>query len=256
MNSQTSKKRLRESDNELNAAPAASSQQPPKPHRDKRAHLLSNSGIAQHVLVHRVLCSRSKRHHDRHQSSADYFDVPRLLAGANRTTALHGQQALVDVEDFLEDRNGFRFVVYINYRCETYHEKLRQGFTRVPVPRMAPDIENVVKPYFQILQQDGGPAISISEVLVLSPSLREALQKLCEQHPGALREWQETKELVYPYPQLYRRKHLFTGDTTKALDQSHQVHLEALSHYLDERLTDEYDEAAALFEAGLVTQKH
>jgi hypothetical protein len=256
MNSQTTKKRLRESEDELNAAPTTSSQQPSKPHRDKRAHLSTVSTILQHVLVHRVLCSRSKRYHDRHQPSTDYFDVPRLLAGANRTTALQGRRELVDAEGFLEEQTGFSFVVFINYRCETYHEELKQSFTRVPMPRMDPSIENGVKPYFHILQQDGSPAVSTSEVLVLSASLEEALQKLCEQHPDALREWQETEELVYPYPQLYRCRELFTGDMSKVLDRSHQVHLETLSDYLDKRLTDDYDEAAALFEAGLVTQKH
>jgi hypothetical protein len=256
MDLRVSQKRLREAVDELGIPPSASFQHSPKPHRDKRAHTSIDSETTQHVLVHRVLCSRVERYHDRHQSSADYFDVPRLLVGANRTTALQGQQALVDAEGFLEDRSGFSFVVYINYRCETYHEKLRQDFTRIRMPHMDHEIESAVKPYFQILQQDGCPATPTSEVMVLSANLEEALQKLHQQHSDSLREWQETEELVYPYPQLYRCKDLFIGASAKTLDCSHQVHLETLYDYLDELLTDDYDEAAALFEAGLVNRKH
>jgi hypothetical protein len=256
MDPQASQKRTWDFNDELDAASTTSSPQPRDPRRDKRARLSANSPIAQYVLVHRVLCSRSERYHERHQSSADYFDVPRLLAGANRTTALQGQQALVDVEGFLEDRGGFSFVVYISYRCETYHNTFRRDFTRVQMPRMDHDIETTVKPYFQIFQQDGSFATSTSEVMVLSADLEEVLRKLHELYPDSLREWQETEKLLHPYPQLYQCKEFFVGDSIKALDQSHQVHLGALCGYLDERVKENYDEAAALFKVGLVSQKH
>jgi hypothetical protein len=184
----------------------------------------------------------------------DYLDIPQLRSHDNRTTALQGRRPLLDTESHLEDQSGFTLI--INYNCEAYHETLHETFTRISMPYMDRDIGALARPYSHVLPEDGPQASATPETMILSTSMQEALCQLHEQHPNDLEHWHDTNEFTYPYIQLYRFKHLFTGKSTQTLSLPHQAHLATLFGYLTERLTSEYQEAEALFRTGLVNQFH
>jgi hypothetical protein len=254
MQSHGSKKRAREFDDELEDVLTC-----PTPHATSSSHkrqadVSERLATTQEFTVHRVSCSHRQRYHEQHQSTADYLDIPQLRSRDNRTAALQGRERLFDTESHVEDQSGFTLI--LNYSCEAYHETLHETFIRTPMPHMDDKIRAAVKPYFHVLLEDGPQASATSETMVLSISLQEALRQLHEQHPKDLAHWHETNELAYPYTQLYRYKHLFNGKSTQTLALPHQAHLAALSGYLTERLTSEYQEAEALFGAGSITQLH
>ena len=169
----------------------------------KRARPITSATQAQYIIVHRVECPRAGPDHERHEPMADYFDAPRLLAGASRKTGLQGRQRLADVESYLEDHGGLSFAVYITYSCAKYHEDIKDSFKRLSMPPMDPIVAAQAKPYFYVLQQDGWQAIAGSEALILSDGLGEALNALSHGNSGILRDWNVPQNMRHPYLHLY-----------------------------------------------------
>jgi hypothetical protein len=130
-----------------------------------------------------VRCSQTSNPlHQGHAPSSDYFDVPRLLAGANQTALLRGKHGLIDVERYLEDHDSRSLAVYISYDCEAYHKELKNSFRHLPMPDMEVSIRKLVNPFFAVLQSDGKPATPISEAIILSKGLEEAINELHRSH--------------------------------------------------------------------------
>jgi hypothetical protein len=206
-----------------------------------------------YVVVHRVECSRTERHHQHHAPSADYFDVPRLLAQSNRKSGLQGQERIKDIGSYLEDHNDLSFAVYITYSCTRYHETIKDEFERFPMPAMDDVIAAEAKPYFYILQQDAKPAAAETQALILSEVLQEAIDALSIEVPEFHWDWNTHSSLAYPYLELYHQKELLM---THSLKPHYQSHLEALYSYLTEILGPEYSEAEALFDRGFVDRQH
>ncbi|KAF2833898.1 P-loop containing nucleoside triphosphate hydrolase protein [Ophiobolus disseminans] len=208
------------------------------------------------VVVHRVECSRVEQHHEHHVPSADYLDVPRLLAQSNRKTCLQGQDPIKDIEGYLEDRNNLSFAIYITYSCTRYYETIKDDFKRLRMPTMDENVAIMAKPFFYVLEQDAQPATAESEALILSEGLQDALHVL-ETHPSGFRwNWNDQSSLMYPYLQLYHQRDLLVDDTTHGLKISHRSHVDALHTYLLSRLGPAYLEAETLFARGSVDRQH
>jgi hypothetical protein len=179
-----------------------------------------------------------------------------MEASESRATALHGQSRLWDVDNFLDEHLGFSVVVYIDYDCEAYHEKIKDAFIRLPMPSMPHKISVDSKPYFRVLQHHGPIAEATSERLQLSESLEKALHTLQNQNAEMLREWDFDQDLIHPYPNLYHSKHLFVGSSIQTLEPQQQIDLEVLYRYVTERLTSDYEELEKLSAVGIVSQKY
>lgn len=256
MDSHATKKRSRDLSPNVESLVEDPPEVQPEPGPSKRTRFETPLATSQHVVVHRVHCSRTRKHHERHLPSADYFDVPRLLVGVNQTTALRGQRPLRDLESYLEDHSNISLAIYANYSCEAYHAALKDSFKRVPMPDMDSDIISIARPYFSVLEDNGPPARADSEGIALSGGLEQAMNKLSVYHPGPLENWSAPHNLNYPYLSLYHCRALFIGTSAGTLGSGDRYHLEALHNYLDERMTAEFKEAEELFDAGLVNQRH
>ncbi len=253
----SSKKRPRRDNNVSSEATASPSPtREPPPGKRLRATTFGLSPADPFIVIHRIECTREGTYHQKHEPAADYLDVPRLLAGANRKTGLHGQRRL-NVDSYLEDHSGLSFVVYITYSCTKYHDEVKESFKRLPMPAMDSAVAQQAKPYFYILEQDAHPARAESEALILSAGLEEALSILSSGNSlGLLRDWNAPSSLRHPYLQFYHSRHLLIDPCTEALETTHQNHLKALGSFLQEHLSQEFAEADALFKQGRVTREH
>jgi hypothetical protein len=234
----------------------STAQHPPNDRSAKRARPPTGVSTEQQITIHCVHCSRTHEYHKTHRPATYYLDIPALAAGANRTTALQGQDVLLDVENYLAECNGFSFVVYLDYDCEAYHDRMKDTFIRLRMPSMPQNLLSECKPYFQVLEDPGPPAEASSERLQLSDSLKEALRALRELDTGRFRAWNFREDLIYPYPKLYYCRHLFVPSALQTLEPPQQQDLRILFNYLNERLTSDYEELTDLSTTGVVNQKH
>ncbi|KAH7094543.1 AAA family ATPase [Paraphoma chrysanthemicola] len=224
----------------------------------KRVHLSGtiSPSTPSYVIIHRVVCDRNKKYHQQHESTADFVDIPRLPTGANRMTALHGQQRILDLEDHLEDHGGLHFAVFMTYSCIEYHNVIKHDFKRLPIPEMDENIASQARPFFYVLQQIGKEAKEEKEIIMLFEDLRKALRLLQTGDADSLTELIEAENLEYPYLQLYHQKSLLTDIESQAVTSVHREHINGLYEYLDYRVGPEYAEAEMLFKMGLVNKKH
>ena len=253
-----SKKRPREAEGipESVGAGAATQNQESDPTKRLRSATSITSPDLPYIVVHRVKCSRLERYHEDHEPSADYFDVPRLLAQANKKTCLQGRCPIRDIESYLEDHHDFSFTVYITYSCTRYHEAIKDSSERIHMPVMGDNVAVQAKPFFYVLQHDARPATAQSEALILSEGLREALLVLRTEIPGFLSDWNVASNFAYPYLQLYYQRDLLVSSLTPRLKPSLVPHLKALASYLAERVSPEYADAEAMFDVGVVDRHH
>jgi hypothetical protein len=221
----------------------------------------SSDPTSTYITIHHVECSGVGRHHEHHDRSANYLDVPFLRAHSNRMTGLRGQGRIADLESYIEDRVNLSFVVYMTYDCVAYHEDIKASFERVTVPHLDEAIAYQAKPYFYVLQRDAGPARPRSEKLLPSESLQKAFESLraAREKISGTEERQEDEfpnNLVYPYLKLYHERRVFIEHTMNDIPATNQLHLTALFDYLEKRLGAEYTEAEELFEQRAVNRKH
>jgi hypothetical protein len=209
-----------------------------------------------YIVLHAVQCNPGYKYHEQHVHQAHYFDIPRLFAGANSTTALQGQHHVASIEDYLEDHPNISFAVCLTYDCNKYHTEIEDSFVRHQMPTMPHDVALQAKPYFSILREDASQATAESEIISLSKGLKKALAALCIYHPKQLQNWDFDLNLKYPYMQLFHCRALLNGPSISELIPAYQYHLKCLSTYFDMHLAKEYAEAEALFQKGLVSRKH
>ncbi|KAI4950396.1 hypothetical protein J4E91_004278 [Alternaria rosae] len=174
-----------------------------------------------------------------------------MIASDHQARALHGQNRLRDVDSYLDECLGFSIVVFIDYDCEAYHEKIKDAFIQTPMPQMPDDISIDMKPYFRVLQKDGPIADATRERLKLSESLEEALHALQSNDADMPSEWAFDDDLVHPYPKLYQYKHLFSGPSIQALDTQQQIDLGVLLAYVTDRSAFDHEKLKELSAAGL-----
>jgi hypothetical protein len=221
----------------------------------------SSESTSRHTTIHHVECSGAGRHHEHHDHSADYLDVPFLPAHSNRMTGLRGQNRLADLESYIEDRVNLSFVVYMTYDCVAYHEDIKASFERITVPHLDEAIAYQAKPYFYVLREDAQPARSRSEKLLPSESLHKVLKLLrgARERISGMEERRDDeflRNLVYPYLKLYHERKVLIEYAKSQIPTTDQIHLTALFNYLENRLGAEYTEAEVLFNQGVVNRKH
>lgn len=250
------KKRLRSPDDATEASVYSATQQPHEAENAKRARLSTTESITQQITIHRVRCSRAQRNHAGHPPSSYYSDAPAMVESDNQSTALHGQFPLRDVDNYLDENLGFSIVVFFDYDCEAYHAKIKDAFTRLPMPSMPHDVHLGMKPFFRVLQHDGPVAEATAEQLQLSQTLAEALHTLQGQSAEMPSEWNFDHDLVYPYPKLYHSNDILVGPLKQALELQQQTDLQVLSTYITERLASEYNKMEELSTTGMVSQRH
>ncbi|KAH4220692.1 hypothetical protein HBI24_152420 [Parastagonospora nodorum] len=227
-----------------------------------------------YIVVHCVECTRKDLYHEHHDSSADYFDIPLLPARSNRTTHLHGEKPLHDLESYLEDHPALSFAVYMTYDCSAHHDEFKDSFKRMPMPYMDSVVAHQARPYFYTLPRDTEPATPRAEKLILSAGLDQALDMFLEtsrrkasrgeeddqkHEPLSIR--QHPKSLVYPYLELYYRnqelrEQIVRQTALPIVANTELVHMRNLSWYLEARLSSEFAEAEGLFHRGLTNRKH
>lgn len=256
MEAQAHRKRPRSPSDTSTDSVTSATQQRPDNGRCKRPRPRTETSVERKITIHRVICKRTQKYHKAHHPSSHYLDVPAVKAFENCATALHGQKRLKDVNDYLEENSGFSIVIYIDYNCEGYHEKIKDAFVRHSMPSMPHDMSVASKPYFQILERHGPIADATSERMRLSESLQGALHALRSQNTDMFKEWEADEDLLHPYPKLYYSKHLFVGSSTQMLEPKQQIDLEVLFHYLTDHLAADYEDLARLSAAGFVSQKH
>jgi len=222
----------------------------------KRARSSTGGQIAQRLTVHCVNCSRTRKYHGDHPPRSYYLDTPAMIASDHQTTALHGQHRLQDLDNYLDECIGFSIVVSVSYDCEAYHEKIKDDFTRLPMPSMPHDISTEIKPYFRVLQNNGPMADATSERLQLSETLKKALHAVRGQNAGMSSEWDLEKDILYPYARLYHSKHVWLGPSTALLETDQKTDLRVLYEYVTERLTLDYEKLEELSAAGMVARNH
>ena len=234
------------------------SQQPSEAEAEitKRARLSTEEPIARQIIIHRVSCSGEREYHETHPTTSHYLDIPAIEVSDHQNTALHGQNHVEDVEDYLEDCFGFSIVVFIDYDCEAYHERIKDDFTRLPMPSMPHEVRSDMKPYFRVLQRNGPLAEANGERLQPSETLQQALHALQGQNPDMPGEWDFDDDLVYPYPKLYHYRHVFAGTLIQTLEPQQQMDLEILFQYVNKRLALDYEKLEELSNAGIVSQEH
>ncbi|CAN9304631.1 unnamed protein product [Alternaria sp. RS040] len=256
MEAQAHRKRPRSPGDASTDSVTSATQQHPDTGRCKRARPSTETSVERTITIHRVTCTCTQKYHESHHPSLHYLDAPAVKAFENCATALHGQKRLRDVNDYLEENSGFSIVIYIDYNCEDYHEKIKDAFMRQPMPSMPHDMSVASKPYFRVLERHGPIADATSERMRLSENLQEALHALQSQNTDIFKEWEADEDLIHPYPKLYYSKHLFVGSSTQMLEPKQQIDLEVLFHYLTDRLTSDYKDLEQLSAAGFVSQKH
>jgi hypothetical protein len=247
------------------ASPVESAGTPMSPWVAPRA-----SRSSRYVVVHRVECTRQGTYHQDHRPYAYYLDVPYLPEQSNRKTSLGGRRQLLDLENYLDDHMDLSFAVCMKYSCTAYHQAIKEQFTRLVMPRMDDSIADQAKPYFYVLQHDADPAIPQAESLILSGGLVESLDLLRDtsnecplrqagERKNLLNTWQEPRNLVFPYLELYYQKGFLTEllrDLASKTETMQLLHLHAVLQYLEDRLGPDHAEAERLFASGLVTRKH
>ncbi|KAH6875244.1 P-loop containing nucleoside triphosphate hydrolase protein [Alternaria rosae] len=199
------------------------------------------------VTIHLVYCSGTHQDHQGHHSCAYFLDLPALPTGASPTTPLRGRDRLLDIGSYLPGRDGFDFVIYLEYDCEAHDELTKDTSTSFPKPCILQD---------EGIELKNLPAEPISERLHLSESLEEALRALYDQDTNKHQEWDFAEDVTYPYTKLYNCRCLFIDPMIQLLEPQQQLELERLFHYLAGRLNVDYQRLAELSAAGVISQKY
>lgn len=228
----------------------------PKPAKEEYMSPPAVPKTSPYIVVHRVECDCGGKYHANHKTCANYHDKPRLLAGANLSTALQGQRCIADLDSYIEDHSLLSFVICTNYSCTAYHEDIKDNFKPLPMPETDPIIVPRIKAFFQVIQQDATPAKAITETLLPSKNLRNAFARLRNSHAERLQDLDSLGEFKHPYLQLYHERQLFTSRTTDEFEVIYRSHLGVLYNYLNLRVGPEYLEAETLFSQGMVHKPH
>jgi hypothetical protein len=212
---------------------------------------------ASYLVVHRVQCNpRGHPNHKEHEAELDYLDVPRLLADANQTSSLKGTEPLDNIEWYLEDNTNIHFAILNIYDCAQYHREIADQFVRLPLPfNMDSRVLGQFRPYLCVLMEDAKEADRKRQILLPSPGLSRALDKLQTLYTLELGDWSAEDELAYPYPQLWHCRDLLRN-AIKELPPGNRSQVATLCNYLETETSNEWTEAKNMFEKGLVSKQH
>lgn len=178
-------------------------------------------------LLHRVLCSNRSHQHDR----LFYEDEPTYRDQHWKGEAkLMGDQVVHTLNNYLSLRPTICFLVIKEHNCtpkvEVYHKRGH----------------NIVRSSVQRPET----------IQIVSPLLRKALVRVAEYQPFE-GHWEEDFEMRAPYVFLF---HHHDKLVELAQDATYQSVLRPMLEFLTFNYGNEYEEAKALFEEGIVTDDH
>ncbi|KAF2020927.1 P-loop containing nucleoside triphosphate hydrolase protein [Aaosphaeria arxii CBS 175.79] len=210
-----------------------------------------------YLVAHQVTCSRHRDH-----ISTYYEDVPRLLLGDWKTTALHGTQPFTEdifSREFAEENPHISFIAVKSYDCGAYHEAIKDKFKKVPLPDNVAQLLKHVDARLSLLQEDGDYASIMSEIIVfVSSDLQNSLSAISLAHPEYF-----SKRIygsnVAPILDFYHARSIIESFISRESDILSSLQLEQLRvlvGYIRESRGDEFDQATAQFAEGAVGQVH
>lgn len=206
-------------------------------------------------VIHRVLCSQ-RGSHKTHEVRSYYLDAPRLRKGDNKTIPLRGEQPITDLEKFIEDES-LPFFFFKDYGCDDYLAEIKDSFVRILPRELDPQVFQDNRDFFYILTADVTPPQSSRESLeIKSPALQSIIAQIVSENPDLLRDWQNKRNKVHPYPFFFHHRDAIRDIALKRLDSTLHQLISPLLNSIEGRCRKEYDEASDLFSQGMVTRQH
>lgn len=142
--------------------------------------------------------------HGRHRRLSLFPDQPQLFAGDNRASSLRGRELVgASLEEYLDGAPDVSPVVIRTYGCLAYHQAIDGQFV-MPLPAADSGFPSELRPYFDVLQRDPGPAQATEEYIQISQPFRMAMDTLLEAEPLLLAQWEAS--LAPPYLQIYHAR--------------------------------------------------
>ncbi|KAJ6024683.1 ATPase AAA-type core [Penicillium herquei] len=206
-------------------------------------------------IIHRTHCSQQKDHQN-HNSIAYFEDVPRLFAGDSKASTLRGKKQIVDPSDLVESHPEIALIIYREYDCNEYHRRVERSFK--PLERPTDPPLRLLLPYFYRLDEDGPPAISNQEaMLVSSGELQYALVELTGMDYGAISQLETAETVRRLVTRIYhlRDAHNNASLRQRMDEKSFKLAL-GFVDFMQGIFDQEYSEADSLFSRGLVTLFH
>jgi hypothetical protein len=212
--------------------------------------------VAKHAVVHRVVCGHHRAEgedHQDHPSTADYLDEPRLFAKDYRGSALRGQQPLVNPQEYWDEHPEVCAVITKEYNCSHYHRRVKDYF-QVIANDIDRQVFNRLKPWLFRLPDNGPPAVSTSESIMISPTLTNALITLAMRNQ--LGEWNSEQHLKAPYDYFYHFRHDLRELSKKQFTPYDRQELVVLLDYIDRTQGPKFDQVDKVFADGKVTREY
>jgi hypothetical protein len=209
-----------------------------------------------YIILHRVICERRRvdgEDHQSHPKQEDYLDVPRLFARDTRGSELRGQKPLINPQEYYDDHPEICAVVTKEYSCAEYHRVVKARF-EVITTDVDKHIFNRMRPWLFRLREDGPPAESINESILISSALVASLSELA--HRNRLGEWEQEHNLKAPYDYFYHFRNLLRRHARDQLRPSAREELEVLLDYIDETQGEDFDRIDETFRSGMVERDH
>lgn len=224
----------------------------------QRRTVMGADQVAKSTIIHRVTCGHHRAEgedHQAHPSQADYLDIPRLFAKDFRGTALRGQKPLLNPQEYWDDHPEICVAITREYNCSQYHRTVRTHFQAI-ANDIANDIDrhvfNQLKPWLFRLPDNGPPAVSVSESIMISPALTNSLITLAARN--RLGEWNSEHNLKAPYDYFYHFRHDLRELSKNQLLTAEQQELDVLLDYIDQTQGGQFDDVDGMFEDGRVSR--
>lgn len=208
------------------------------------------------LVIHRVDCGRNAAGHEQHSSTSLYLDPPRLFERDSGASALRGNQRIASREEHLRYHPEISILSWKTYSCTEYHQAMRHAFDRLPLPRADPAVPPHIYPYFDVLRETGRAATPVNEAIEVLPPCRQAMSTLAAHVPSSLGLWEWESHLRAPYLLFYHARSFIRELVQSALVPNEAAQATLLLNHIESECGDEWKDADALFERGLVTEAH
>lgn len=209
----------------------------------------------QTCIIHRTRCNQ-QREHQNHNPVAYFEDVPRLFAGDSKASTLRGKRQIADPSDFVESHPQIALILYRDYDCREYHRRVESSFK--PLERPSDPPLRSMLPYFFRLEEDGPPARSNEEaMLVSSEKLQDALVELTGLSFDAIAELETPETVRRLVARIYHLRDAHNDiSLRKRMDEETLELALGFVDFMQTIFHYEYTEADSLFSQGLVTLFH
>lgn len=207
----------------------------------------------QTCTIYRVHCE-GLGEHENHENVSYFEDQPRLFTGDSKASALRGRERIADLSDFVESRSEIGLILYRDYSCESYHKLIEPYFRALEKPDV---VSRSMRPYFYRLDEDGIAGHSDEEAMfVVSEEIKSALIKLTSLDYDTISDLEDATEMRELVTEMYQHRGIREGSQFAERLGEHLEFAIGLVNFMEETFSDEYKEADALFDAGMVNEFH